>query len=110
MHGRGLKTRAASWVAMGALVALTALAGCTTTDAVSEPATKAPEDSYEIPPGHERGAALYRKHCIECHELYHPADFTDFEWSSVMPDMKREANIDDATSKTIEAFLRAANE
>lgn len=98
-------TRAtASWAATLVMMLATLVTGaCTAT--VPTPSVR----NRPVPEGHAEGADLYRQHCGRCHDLYEPSRYTDFQWSTIMPQMIRESNLDQNRGAKISSYLKAAN-
>ncbi|MCE3295757.1 MAG: hypothetical protein K0R65_1471 [Crocinitomicaceae bacterium] len=87
------------------------LAGCFTAKAVKKtegeiektPTTQAHPYQSEVDrvqakfPGYtvtdlERGKGLYEQHCMQCHELFHPASHNEDQWRKIVPNMANLVN------------------
>lgn len=105
MSNRDATRTTIGWSATVMLMIATVIgAGCASNP--SAPAVR----RQAIPDGHAEGAALYVKHCGDCHDLHDPASYTDFQWSQHMIKMARKANLDGRRAALIEAYVKAAND
>ena len=54
-------------------------------------------------------AQLWRQHCMRCHHLISPDQYSDAQWDVITMHMRVRANLGPAEQKAILEFLQAAN-
>lgn len=55
------------------------------------------------------GAQIYGSHCMRCHNLRSPAEFTDLSWRTIIAQMRARANLTRAQARAVLAFVQATN-
>lgn len=86
------------------IFALIILASCA--QKTAEPVTKVetkPATAEEI----AQGKTLYAQHCIKCHKLFEPSEFSAKQWMHEVPPMAKKAKIDTQKENLILAYVLA---
>lgn len=53
------------------------------------------------------GFSLFSDKCSSCHKLYKPQSISEEKWTKVLPDMKKEAKLNDIEYDLISRYIKA---
>jgi len=96
--------RASSWI-LGVLIVGNVLAV-----SLQPPVLAQGTDTEPAAADVRRGAALFSRFCLHCHEPRGPEERTDREWVIIMQHMETRANLSDERARLVRAYLLASNE
>jgi cytochrome c5 len=68
----------------------------------------APEPKPAAPDPIALGQAVYQTKCYQCHALPNTSDYTKAQWSDIMIKMSRKANLSDAETSQVLAFVNTS--
>lgn len=56
-----------------------------------------------------KGAEIYGRQCMRCHNLRSPSEFGDVNWRTIMAQMRMRANLTREEARDVLAFVQATN-
>lgn len=87
-----------------ASVAAVVSAGCVSVESVAPPVSGLRGGGGE---GVVEGRRLYLTTCTKCHAAEPVRDYSEVEWSTILPDMAEESHFSPAQTAAVAAYVRA---